>query len=140
MLLTRQVLIVGFCFLLLLAGGKGMQAAQPYDPPPLPGTLSGNATRNVAGAELAPPKPEFNYGVGYAVPWQAASGIHWRKNARLEYYANPPSPTWRWFTTGRGCPYDKGLHYGIGYPFTVGYQYPKYTDLAPPSASSKPRS
>jgi hypothetical protein len=77
------------------------------------------------GVDSAPPIPpapgarvddsEF-YGVGYVAPWQPVSGVHWRKGARLEYYTRPPAPTWRWFTTGRGCGYDKGIVYGVGYP------------------------
>ena len=74
------------------------------DPPPIPPVLG---SRSDDG--------DF-YGVGYVATWQPASGIHWRKNARLDYYSRPPAPTWRWFTTGRGCGYDKGIVYGVGYP------------------------
>lgn len=117
------------CLLLagLLAGLPTIRAADTFAPPPIPAPepVTKGQTQGQAGSS-ANSIDQYNYGVGYAVPWQPVSGKHWRKGARLEYYSNSPAPTWRWFHTGRGCPYDPGLHYGIGYPFTVGYQYPKY--------------
>lgn len=127
-MLRRRFLSAGLIFGALLAGQTAARAVQPYGPPPIP-SVEPKAVAQKAGGQgsEAEPKPAYNYGVGYAVPWLPASGKHWRRDARLEYYSNPPSPTWRWFHTGRGCTYDRGLHYGIGYPFTCGYQYPKYT-------------
>jgi hypothetical protein len=116
--------MVGLCLVTAGAAIKAVRAEQPYggasqsrsgitEPPPIP---------------PAPPKanPDSDfYGVGYVAPWEPASGVHWRRNARLEYYARPPAPTWRWFTTGRGCGYDKGIVYGVTYPQIPTYPYGK---------------
>jgi hypothetical protein len=64
----------------------------------------------------AAPLPVYGYGVGSASGMQPASGFVWRKRAPLQYYAAPPAPTYRWFTTGHGCTYDQGRKYGVGYP------------------------
>lgn len=115
------------CLIASLATWRMLPAAEQNYLPPVPSARASASppTRAISDSDRAQ-KPEYAYGIGYAAPWQPVSGKHWRKGARLEYYSNPPAPTWRWFTTGRGCPYDPGLHYGIGYPFTMGYTYPKY--------------
>ena len=112
--------------LLCLASAAKVNAAEQYGNAP-------GAVRRAPAADDQIPAPAtgqkdpgfYDYGVGYALPWQPASGVHWRKNARLEYYARPPAPTWRWFTTGRGCDYPKGSVYGVSYPQMETYPYDK---------------